>query len=93
MRQAALNDMGILIQPGYVLNDHLNAGRLIEVLSDWEVPRLVMNIAFLSGNHLPARTRLFIDSVGQLFYQEQIRSGLVKARRIKPLTGRWRTFA
>lgn len=61
LRAAALEGMGILVQPKYILYDDIVAGRLIPVLDDWDLPRLTINIAFQNRTHMPARIRLFIE--------------------------------
>lgn len=59
--EAARNGLGILAQPTYILQADLDAGRLVRVLDDWDLPRLTMNIAYPSKYFVPLRTRLFID--------------------------------
>ena len=61
VRAAALDGLGILAQPAYIIYDDLKAGRLVRVLEDWDLPRLTMNIAFPTKAHLPAKVRLFIE--------------------------------
>lgn len=61
LRAAALDGMGILVQPKYILYDDLVAGRLVSVLDDWDLPRLTINIAFQSRRHVSAKVRTFID--------------------------------
>lgn len=65
--QAALNDMGILVQPKYIIHDQLSRGHLIPVLDDWRLPLLTMNIAFQTRRHMPAKARLFIDALVERF--------------------------
>lgn len=65
--QSALKDMGILIQPKYIVMSHLRSGELVPVLDDWDLPRLTMNLAFQTRSHLPAKTRLFIDYIVEHF--------------------------
>lgn len=72
LRQAALDGYGILVQPAYILESDLRAGRLVAVLDDWDLPRLTMNVAFPSRRHLPARTRLFIDTVVEYFQDNDL---------------------
>lgn len=67
LRQAALDGMGILVQPAYVVQADLEAGRLCQILSDWRLQPLTMNVAFPTRAHLPARTRLFIDALVRYF--------------------------
>lgn len=80
IRRAALDGMGILIQPAYIIHDDLAAGRLVRVLPDWSLPHLVMNIAYPSRSFLPVRTRLFIDA-------------LVRHFRDNDLPGKWHSGA
>lgn len=61
IRAAALDGLGILAQPTYIIQQDLAAGRLVRVLDDWNLPRLTMNIAYPTKAFLPAKTRLFID--------------------------------
>lgn len=61
LRAAALDGLGILVQPKYVVYDDLVAGRLIPVLDDWDLPRLSINIGFQTRAHLPAKVRAFVD--------------------------------
>ena len=59
--EAARTGLGIVAQPTYILQADLDAGRLVRVLDDWDLPRLTMNIAYPSKYFVPLRTRLFID--------------------------------
>jgi DNA-binding transcriptional LysR family regulator len=68
---AALQHHGILAQPTYIIQEHLETGRLVRVLDDWDLPRLTMNIAFPTKAHLPARTRLFIDFLVDRFRRNE----------------------
>lgn len=67
LRAAALTGMGILVQPTYILWDDLQAGRLVPLLNNWELPRLTMNIAYPSRKYLSAKVRTFIDFVADHF--------------------------
>jgi DNA-binding transcriptional LysR family regulator len=67
LRQAAIDGMGILVQPKYIVYDDLTAGRLVSVLDEWDLPRLTMNIAFQTRAHMPAKARLFIDALVERF--------------------------
>ena len=72
LRQAALAGMGLMVQPAYVVNEDIEAGRLVPVLTDWNLPSVTMNIVFPSRNHLPARTRLFIDALVRHFRENDL---------------------
>ncbi|WP_287303634.1 LysR family transcriptional regulator [Mesorhizobium sp.] len=64
---AARDGLGILAQPTYIIQEDLEAGRLVRVLDDWDLPRLTMNIAYPSKSFMPARTRLFLDFLVEQF--------------------------
>lgn len=61
LRAAAMDGLGILVQPKYIIYDDIVAGRLIPVLDEWDLPRLTINIAYLSRKHMSAKVRTFID--------------------------------
>ncbi|GGE02094.1 transcriptional regulator [Aureimonas endophytica] len=65
--QAARDGLGILAQPTYIIQNDLDAGRLVRVLDDWDLPRLTMNVAYPSKSFVPVRTRLFIDFLVERF--------------------------
>jgi len=69
LRAAALDGLGILVQPKYIVYDDLVAGRLVPVLDQWDLPRLHINIAFQSRHHLSAKVRTFIDFLVDHFKQ------------------------
>jgi DNA-binding transcriptional LysR family regulator len=69
--RAALDGMGILVQPKYIVYDDIAAGRLIPVLDEWDLPRLTINIAFQTRVHLPAKVRLFIDALVERFRERR----------------------
>src|SRR6478752_4382147 len=61
IRGAALGGLGILIQPLYIVQNDISAGKLVPVLTDWELPLLTMNIAYQNRVRLPAKIRVFSD--------------------------------
>ncbi len=67
LRAAALDGLGILVQPTYILYDDIVAGRLVPVLDDWDLPRLTINLAYPSRRHLSAKVRTFIDFIAEYF--------------------------
>jgi len=69
LRAAAHHDLGILMQPTYIIHDDLVAGRLVRVLQDWELQRLTINIAYPTRRHLPAKVRCFVDFLVEQFAQ------------------------
>ncbi|MFM2088864.1 MAG: transcriptional regulator [Pseudomonadota bacterium] len=67
IRAAGVAGHGILIQPLYIIYDDIVAGRLVPVLMDWDLPRLIINIAYQSKRHQPAKIRVFIDFLVERF--------------------------
>jgi DNA-binding transcriptional LysR family regulator len=67
LRAAALDGMGILVQPTYILYEDIVAGRLVPLLDDWDLPRLTINLAYPSRKHLSAKVRTFIDFMAEHF--------------------------
>lgn len=67
LRAAALDGLGILILPTYIVYEDMVAGRLVPVLDDWDLPRLTVNLAYPSRKHLSAKVRTFIDFMAEHF--------------------------
>jgi DNA-binding transcriptional LysR family regulator len=67
LRAAALDGLGILVQPTYILFDDIVAGRLVPLLDAWDLPRLSINLAYPSRKHLSAKVRTFIDFMAEQF--------------------------
>ncbi|MES2511957.1 MAG: LysR family transcriptional regulator [Pseudomonadota bacterium] len=67
LRAAALDGMGILVQPSYIVYEDIVAGRLVPLLDAWDLPRLAINLAYPSRKHLSAKVRTFIDFMAEHF--------------------------
>ena len=67
LRVAALDGLGILVQPTYIVYEDIVAGRLVPLLDEWDLPRLTVNLAYPSRKHLSAKVRTFIDFVAEHF--------------------------
>jgi len=67
IREAALDGLGILIQPTYIIHDDVVAGRLIPVLSDWDLPKLKINLAYQNRKYMSTKVRAFIDFLVEHF--------------------------
>lgn len=63
VRKAALEGLGILAQPMYVIYDDIISGRLIPVLLDWRLPQMSISLVYRRRKLIPARTRVFLDFV------------------------------
>lgn len=61
LREAALAGMGIIVQPDFLVADDLAAGRLVQVLPEYEAPTLGVFAVYTSRSHLAPKVRSFID--------------------------------
>lgn len=61
LRAAAVQGLGILALPVYVMYDDLQARRLVPLMLDWELPRLSISVVYPRRSLVPAKTRAFID--------------------------------
>jgi len=59
--QAALAGLGILIQPLYIIQQDIAAGRLVPVMREWTLPVLTMNVAYQNRERVPMKIRVFTD--------------------------------
>ena len=67
LRAAALDGLGILVQTSSLIYDDVEAGHLIPLLDEWDLPKLSINIAYRTRKHLPAKVRVFIDFMVENF--------------------------
>jgi DNA-binding transcriptional LysR family regulator len=67
---AALEGLGILLNPTFIIGDALRDGRLVPVLPGWQVPPLSVNAVYPPNRYLPAKTRAFIDHLAARFGPE-----------------------
>jgi len=68
--RAALCGYGIVAQPMYMIYDDLVAGRLVPLLTNWELPALSINIVHPHRKYVPAKTRAFIDFIVEEFRKQ-----------------------
>ena len=61
LRTAALQGVGILLGPGFLVSDELDSGRLVRLLSEYRPVELSMNAVYPHRHHLSAKVRTFID--------------------------------
>ena len=77
MRRAALRGIGIARLPRYLVIDELRAGRLVELLPEWQLPVTPVALVYPSREHLPQRSRAFRDFVIEWF-QDPAHSELLR---------------
>jgi len=58
---AALEGMGACIVSAWMVKEHIESGRLVELLPEWRASALPVTVNYPYARHYPARLRLFID--------------------------------
>ena len=61
VREAVIRGMGLSVLPDYVIADDLAAGRLIELLPQWQLPSGGIHAVFPAARYRPAKVRAFVD--------------------------------
>lgn len=61
LRTCVLAGLGVARIPSFVVGEDVAQGRLVHVLSDWELPDQGIFALTATRDHVPAKTRVFID--------------------------------
>jgi DNA-binding transcriptional LysR family regulator len=61
LRTAALQGVGVCMAAGFMVQDDLEAGRLVRLLPEYRPVELSMNAVYPHRHHLSAKVRTFID--------------------------------
>jgi DNA-binding transcriptional LysR family regulator len=64
-RAAALQDQGIVLQPDFLIGEDIQAGRLIELMPEWQAGELGIFAVYPSRLYLPAKVRLLIEYLAE----------------------------
>ncbi len=67
LAEAAMQGLGITLLPDFIVADALADGRLVRILEGWERSPLTLSVLYPSRQHVPAKTRLFIDHMVEHF--------------------------
>jgi DNA-binding transcriptional LysR family regulator len=65
--KAAIEGLGIALEPEFLVCDALADGRLVPVLKSWQPPELSAFAVYPERHHLPLKVRAFIDFLVQAF--------------------------
>ncbi|GLS19087.1 LysR family transcriptional regulator [Labrys miyagiensis] len=60
LREAALAGLGVIFQPQMMLQDDLDAGRLVRLFPDWPAPSWPVQVVYLPDIHVPPKLESFI---------------------------------
>lgn len=61
LRTAALDGLGIIRQPTFLVGDDLRSGALLPLLADYPLPSLGVYAVYPTRRHLSAKVRTFVD--------------------------------
>jgi LysR family transcriptional regulator for bpeEF and oprC len=65
--EAGLAGLGIVQAATFMVKDAIASGRLIRVLSDWQIDPLPLWIMYPQNRHLSAKVRVFVEWIADLF--------------------------
>jgi DNA-binding transcriptional LysR family regulator len=68
-RDMALAGVGLAILPRILCRDAVTAGRLVEVLTNWEMPPLVPSATYLERRFVPLHIRAVLETIAAQFKQ------------------------
>jgi LysR family transcriptional regulator, regulator for bpeEF and oprC len=58
---------GIIQAPRFLLQEHLDRGRLVEVLPNWKPAPFMLSALYPSNQHLTAKVRVFVEWIAEVF--------------------------
>ena len=64
---AALEGVGLIRQPMFLVGDDIRAGRLVQVLADYPAEELGIHALYPSRKHVPAKVRAFVELLTETF--------------------------
>ena len=66
---AALQGCGLVQVPRFRIEDHLQAGRLVQVLADWPCPDLPLSVMYPYHRQLSPRVKVFVEWVAAVYLE------------------------
>lgn len=61
LRDLAIANGGVILQPMFIVAEDLEMGRLVRILPDWHFEEFDLYAVYLSRTFLPAKVRVFVD--------------------------------
>jgi len=74
----AVQGCGIVQLPRFHVEDDLKAGRLVELLPEWQSPSMPLSALYPYRRQLSPRVRVFVDWLSRLYAQRFDSAGMVK---------------
>lgn len=69
---AAMNGIGIVQAPSFMIREALAEGRLIRLLPEWEREPLPLHIVYPPNRHLSNKVRVFVDWLAKLLVTSRV---------------------
>ena len=66
-RAGALQHQGIILQPTFIIGEDLQAGRLVEIMPQYQAGKLGIHAIYASRLHVPPKVRQLIDFLVERF--------------------------
>ncbi|OAN11001.1 LysR family transcriptional regulator [Photobacterium jeanii] len=66
---AVVDGLGIAMLPEFICRQHIEEGRLVRILPDWELPTVAVSFIYPQRQLIPKRLRVFIDYMIERFEQ------------------------
>jgi DNA-binding transcriptional LysR family regulator len=70
-RSAALQGLGIIVQPSFIISDDLAAGNLVEILPGWHAEERGIYAVYPTRQHLSGKVRALVDYLADKFKHEE----------------------
>jgi DNA-binding transcriptional LysR family regulator len=67
----AAADLGVIIEPDFNVSPEVKSGALVQLLTDYSLPRAPIAAVYPSRRHLSAKVRTFVDFLAARFAREQ----------------------
>ncbi len=61
--EVALSRLGITALPIWMVNEHLQSGRLVQLLSDYQADQIPFNAIYPQNRYVPLKVRCFVDFI------------------------------
>lgn len=70
LRKAAVEGMGIIMQPKILLQEDINQGTLTPLFEDYQLPTREIHLIYLRNRRMPSKVRYFIDFMLDTYHEK-----------------------